>query len=64
MQIPICACTVRARFVEDEVFRRQLIEEMRNDPLASELILKELAKDLIDALLYLKASRSDHKAGL
>ena len=45
-----------SRFVDDKVFRRELIEEVRNNPQASEIIVREIANDLLELLLNLRNS--------
>lgn len=50
------AAAVMSRFVDDKVFRRELIEEVRNNPQASEIIVREIANDLLELLLNLRNS--------
>ena len=57
------ASSVLERLATDKVFRRELIEQVKHDPLVCELLLKETASDLIRALQLLKHRKAVTKDG-
>ncbi len=54
---------VLTRIAGDELFRRELIEQVKHDPQVCELLLQETAPDLIRALQMLKTRLPACKGG-